>query len=309
MFSYGVQRGWTAPAIAKLQSNESDTTITSTQAGWLASLELITLMFSAVVVIQLLKYFSAKIIIRAQIIPSLLSWIVIAYGQNIPSYYTSRILCGIVNSCVFCAVPIYISEISHPRIRGGLMSLVPIGISGGFIFSYLFAYNLSLKTFATIAISIPIINALFVIYLPESPYYLIFHNKYDEGKKYLQKLNGTRNIEHDYELIRSDLETQKLKPGSWKEIFVHPVNRRTFFRLSILSLIQEFVGAQCVGSYIHSIVEASEIEISVGFATTLFAVVQLITNVGITLFMDTSGRKRLGIIGCIGIFITTFILG
>ncbi|XP_044729742.1 facilitated trehalose transporter Tret1-like [Chrysoperla carnea] len=309
IFSYGVQHGWTAPAIAKLLSNESTIQITEAESSWLASIEMVTLAISSIICVNISKYISARTVCILQVIPSITGWLLIAFGTNVYYFYISRVLVGFVDVFDFLSIPVYLSEISNPNIRGALMCVIPLMCCAGSIYSYFFGYLLSIQTFALISLSIPLINALLMIKLPESPYYLIFQNRFDEGKQVLQQLRGKENIDIEFEIIKRNLDEQKSHEISWHKLFTNSLNRSALIIIISVTMIQQISGGQTIGSYLHLILEETNLDINIEVTATIFPFVQLFTSIVSVFIIDKVGRRKLLLFSCFGCILTLISLG
>ncbi|XP_044735397.1 facilitated trehalose transporter Tret1-like [Chrysoperla carnea] len=136
IFSFGLGHLWIAPAIPKLQSISNETInigiqISPEEGSWIASIELITLPISSFSTIFLANYFGTKNILTFAPFPLILSWIVIVFAQNVWYYYFARFLVGISEALFYNCAPVYISEISDPKIRGALLFLIPVMFNVG----------------------------------------------------------------------------------------------------------------------------------------------------------------------------------
>ena len=79
-------------------------------------------------------------------------------------------------------IAIYISEIVHPTIRGSLLVLPNFFVAFGSLFTWLVAYFFSWSMTAYISTITPTLTAILMVFLPESPYWLIQANQPDAAK-------------------------------------------------------------------------------------------------------------------------------
>ena len=50
--------------------------------------------------------------------PILISWLLIALASNVWCIHASRLLSGVADGAIYAIAPVYLAEISHPRLRG-----------------------------------------------------------------------------------------------------------------------------------------------------------------------------------------------
>jgi len=83
-----------------------------------------------------------------------------------------------------------VSECSSPRIRGTLGSLTATSLSLGILVTYIVGAFVEWYVLAWILGSMPLILLIGMIFMPETPAWLLAHNLEDEAKKSLQFLRG-----------------------------------------------------------------------------------------------------------------------
>jgi MFS family permease len=102
------------------------------------------------------------------------------------------VVIGLAVGSASMTVPLYIGEMAPPRIRGGLVSLNQLAITGGILASYLVAYGLASSANWRLMFGLAVIPAvlLFVGLLTqaESPHWLIRQGREDEARRVLRRL-------------------------------------------------------------------------------------------------------------------------
>ena len=114
----------------------------------------------------------------------------------------------------------YISETVHPNIRGSLLALPNFSLTFGVLLVWLFGYFLTWRVIAYILSIPPIILAISMSLLPETPYWLIEKNKLETARKSLEFYRGKKyyvaeelnEIQEKYESKKSQMSNQ-----SWKD--------------------------------------------------------------------------------------------
>ena len=77
---------------------------------------------------------------------------------------------------------VYISESVHPNLRGSLVVLPNLFMSLGLLLIWTLAYFFSWNITAYLAMVAPVMLTFFMWFLPESPYWLVESNKFEEAK-------------------------------------------------------------------------------------------------------------------------------
>lgn len=270
-------------------------------------------------------------------------FLIAAVGQGIPfgtaDFMLWRIVGGFAIGLAAVISPMYISEIAPAHLRGRLSSLFQLAIVLG-IFATQLVNQLLLLTaggpttfppsepgyqpmvqannpfwlgFQTwqwmfLFMVVPaVIYGLLALTLPESPRFLIAKGKIDKATKVLQgiftddvgpKVRDIKNsIDSDHKPSMADIKGKALglQPIVWVGI--------------ILAIFQQFVGINAVFYY------SNLIWASVGFAaekafftSTIISAVNVIFTFVAIAFIDRVGRKRLLMIGSVGMFITLGLL-
>ena len=93
----------------------------------------------------------------------------IAFAQNVAMIYAGRAIAGLSVGIVSMAVPIYLAEVAQADIRGRLGILPSTIGNSGVMIIYLFGAFLDWSTLALICSVVPIIFAIGMAWVPETP--------------------------------------------------------------------------------------------------------------------------------------------
>ncbi|KAK9149297.1 hypothetical protein Scep_008054 [Stephania cephalantha] len=134
----------------------------------------------------------------------LLGAIVNAAAQNIAMLIIGRILLGVGIGFGNQAVPLYLSETAPPKIRGAVNQLFQLTTCLGIMVANLVNYfteklhpwgwRLSLGLAAVPAI------LMFIggVFLPETPNSLVEQGRMEEGRRNLERIRGTKNVDAEF---------------------------------------------------------------------------------------------------------------
>ncbi|WVW80729.1 hypothetical protein I302_102715 [Kwoniella bestiolae CBS 10118] len=160
-------------------------------------------------------------------------------------YAIARLFSGIAVGYVQSGIPVFISEIAPPAIRGSLLSMYSMmynlgGLSASIALKIV--VGLGPDKFRHAFYSQFVFVGLFVCvlpFLPESPWYYARKHEHDKAKKSLVRLNGGIpgwDVDYEYEVLRTNVahsESLKLlqKQSAFKELFIGTNGRRTLVAL------------------------------------------------------------------------------
>lgn len=130
-----------------------------------------------------------------------LSGLVMLWSPNVYVLLYARLLDGFGTGLAVTLVPAYISEIAPPDIRGTLNTLPQFTGSAGMFLSYCMVFGMSLMDTPNWRLMLGVLSipslaylVLTVLYLPESPRWLVSKGRILEAKQVLQRLNGREDV-------------------------------------------------------------------------------------------------------------------
>ncbi|KAF1987019.1 general substrate transporter [Aulographum hederae CBS 113979] len=235
--------------------------------------------------------------------------------------YAGRVLAGIGVGGASMIVPIYISELSPPAIRGRLVGIYELGWQLGGLVGFWINYGIS-ETLAPshsqwlIPFAVQLIpgGLLFfgTFFLRESPRWLFLKGRREEA---LKNLTWIRKLPADdiymvEEVAGIDQAIEDLKAnmglGFWKPFIAVGRNRKVqwrFFLGGMLFLWQNGSGINAINYYSPTVFRSIGITgTSTSFLTTgIFGVVKtVLTFVWLFVLIDHLGRRNLLLIGAAG---------
>src|SRR5487761_2744510 len=161
----------------------------------------------------------------------------------------ARFVVGIAIGLSSVVSPLYISEVSPSKVRGGLASLyqfaITIGIFAAFIVDYDLAHDGSWRWMLGLAIVPSLLLLIGMVAMPESPRYLFKIGRDREAEGELQRIHDGDGWKIEEQTIRSALMQRQ---GPWTEIFAPSVRGALLLGIA-LAVLQQITGINSVIYY------------------------------------------------------------
>eukprot|EP00026_Physarum_polycephalum_P008406 Phypoly_transcript_08489.p1 GENE.Phypoly_transcript_08489~~Phypoly_transcript_08489.p1 ORF type:complete len:491 (+),score=53.96 Phypoly_transcript_08489:49-1473(+) len=240
-------------------------------------------------------------------------WGAVHIGMLIAGRFVAGIGVGFASQ----GVPLYISEISPPSFRGALVSMNQLSITIGILVSY--GINVGFENMDRgwsyplgISAGPALLLTFGMIFLPETPYWLVMKGKEERAATVLRQLRKRQNVSHELEQMKSSNASkgnQAKEQGNWGEILTKSMLKLQMIGLG-LTVFQQVVGINAINIY------APEIFTDVGFATNasllatvIVGVVKVISTVIALYLVDRMGRRFLLLVGSTIMCVSMLIVG
>ncbi len=229
----------------------------------------------------------------------------------------SRIIIGVAIGISSFTVPLYISEISPTKVRGALVSsfqlMITIGILVSYFSDHAFADEsnpFSWRWMFYVGVFPALILFIGMLFLPETPRFLIGKGKVDKGRKILAKVEDPALVEEAINQIKEDIRREELQETNWREIFKPWLRNALIISIGIM-FVQQFVGINTIIYY------APTVFIIAGFsgakaaiaATIIVGAVNVLATILSMFLIDKLGRRKLYFIGLVGMAASLTALG
>ncbi|KAJ1919845.1 hypothetical protein H4219_001754 [Mycoemilia scoparia] len=235
----------------------------------------------------------------------------------------SRIIGGIGVGILSNIVPLFQSELAPPEIRGRLICLQQIAITGGIMVAFWIGYGCSkIKTTASfrIPLGVQIIPALVlmaaIMFMPFSPRWLIAKGRDEEACAVLAKLRAGGDLDHpmvirEFNEIKEVVTSEKeVESGSYLELVKHPVRRRVIIGIVVQAFLQ-LTGINTIMYYAPKIFKQAGLK---GTDAPLLAqgingVLNFLCTIPITVYIDKWGRRSTLMFGALGMVVAYIAMG
>jgi MFS family permease len=183
----------------------------------------------------------------------LTAWVVVA----------ARVILGAGVGLEGGTVPVYVAEMVESRLRGNLVSLYQFNIALGEVLGYAVA-----AMFITVpgnwryilgsSLVFSTIMGVGILFMPESPRYLMHKGKPLEAFKVWKRIRGTATHEAREEFfvmkVSTEMEEAEVAAGRtnrfpWMDFFTKPRARRAIIYANIMIFLGQFTGINAIVSY------------------------------------------------------------
>ena len=233
----------------------------------------------------------------------------------------ARFFLGIAIGVSSFAVPLYIAEISPTKTRGTMVSMFQLLITIGIMVSYLsdsaFAvpdghpdFNSCWRPMFYVGVIPAMIMFIGMIFLPETPRWLISKGHEDKCRDVLQKVEDPALVEEVISKMKADIEADKANKVKWNEVFKKWLRVPLIIAVGIM-FVQQFTGINTIIYYSPKIFLMSGFadaqaavwaSVSVGVVNVVFTILSLF-------MIDKLGRRKLYFIGVTGLVLALIAMG
>ena len=290
--------------------------VPDSQLEWITTAVLIGAILGAAVSGKISDILGRKKVIIATAVIFALGAIATGAAPNVEILITGRIVVGFAIGIASFSVPLYISEISPVKRRGALVSMnqlmITIGILVSYISDYLIANDanpFSWRWMFYVGFFPALILFTGMIFLPETPRWLISKGREEEGRKVLDKVEDPELVDEAVNRIKSDIARESEK-ASYAEIFKPWLRSALLIAVGIM-FFQQFTGINTIIYYSPKIFKIAGIEsntLSI-LPSILLGLVNVIFTVVSIMLLDKLGRRPLFFIGMAGMVFALFVLG
>lgn len=240
-----------------------------------------------------------------------LGTILAALSTDINMLITGRLLMGFAVGLSAMVVPMYLSEVAPPDIRGSVIFLyqmaITVGLLSAFVINFIFHTHENWRAMFAVGLVPSVLLGVGMFVLPESPRWLLLKNKHSKVHASLKKLRGHSKIHKEIEDIKESIAHARGGLGLLFSKRLRPLVIITFG----LFVFQQLTGINTIFYYAPTLFSAAGFH---GNTSIILAAVSTGTvNVFATLFgiwfVDRLGRKKLLYIGLAGIVVCHIILG
>jgi MFS transporter, SP family, arabinose:H+ symporter len=297
--------------------------------GWFVSSAMLGAMPGCLVAGAAIDYFGRKKVLIAASAALLACSIGCGLAWSITSLILFRWIGGLGVGIASMVCPLYISELSPPRMRGRMVTLFQLAICIGIVAAIvintgLFSWHdriaksnpsgrigwmLGREVWRSMLgmESLPAL-CFFVtcLFIAESPRWLVNKGRFPEALKILNRINGPKVAAAE---LADIAKTIVVESNSLRELF-KPGPRRALFMALFLGVVSEFSGITTIWNFGPEIIRGQGIHLTneMSGMIVIASSLSLFTFIAVW-WMDRAGRRPLLFWGTLGCFISLLSLG
>ncbi|XP_074026184.1 facilitated trehalose transporter Tret1 [Leptinotarsa decemlineata] len=292
-FNCGLQLSWSSPFLSKI-SKDPRYGISEEEASYFSVIEPATMMITCTLFSILSDTIGRKKTLLIVAIPQLLSWILIATAESVYVFYASRMFAGIADGGMFITLPVYIGEVSSPKVRGTWGNSLLMGLLLGEFSIILMGKYMGVQETAFVSIVLVLVFLILFSLMPESPYLCLMRKRDDDAKQALCFLKWKRDVETDFSSLKSDVQRQMEEQGAWKNLFMIASNRKALIAGIFLRVSQPLGGTLTFVMNPEFIFEKAGVNVNSSLASVIFLAISCFVNFLVVLFsIEKFSRKTI----------------
>ncbi|XP_038601379.1 solute carrier family 2, facilitated glucose transporter member 6 [Tachyglossus aculeatus] len=308
-FSFGFALVYTSPVIPALESSSNPALhMTKVESSWFGSVFTLGAAAGGLSAMLLNDLLGRKLSIMFSALPSVAGYALMAGASGLWMLLLGRMLTGFAGGLTAACIPVYVSEISHPRVRGMLGATPQIMA----VFGSLSLYALGLKLpwrWLAVAGEVPVlVMILLLCFMPDSPRFLLSQGKDEEALRALAWLRGKdTDICQEFQQIQ---ETAQSRNGrmNWAEI-KDPFVYKPIFISVLMRFLQQLTGITPILVYLQSIFKGTAGFLRPEYDAAIVGAVRLVSVLIAAATMDKAGRKILLFVSASVMFAANLALG
>jgi sugar porter (SP) family MFS transporter len=221
-----------------------------------------------------------------------------ALANSVTIFSIARFAGGLAIGLASVLTPVYIAEVAPARSRGRLVSLNQLAIVVGILVAYVISWGLagigesSWRWMLAVAAIPALVFFLGLLFIPESPRWLISHGEREAGRKVLARIYGLAQADVQVTQVEAAASAEE---GTWKEVFAKPMRRPLTVALG-LAILCQITGINTV-LYYGSILISQHFSGQTAGTALMANVIIGGTNLVMTLialrFLDRWGRRTM----------------
>ncbi len=298
--------------------------------GWANSSALLGCLIGALVAGEAGSRWGRRKVLLAAAILFAISSILTGWAYQFTQFIFWRIMGGVAIGLASHISPLYIAEVSPAPWRGRLVSLNQLALVCGILVAQIANWLIARKVTAGggkvvllqswnvqyawrwmfTAVAAPsLIFFLLALFIPESPRWLAVRGRFAAAEQILSRIGGATYAHAEISDIRANLRKDFNSCTGWKTFFSGNMSRRLVIGI-VLAVLQQWSGINVLFNYAEEVYRGAGFGISgILFDIVITGAINLLFTVLAITFVDRVGRRRLMLLGCIGVGISHLATG
>lgn len=301
----GMPIGYSAVLLPQLYNTTTSTIpIDISQGSWIASVHSLATPVGAVMSGSCADMFGRRKTLLFSVIPIISGWCLIALSNSYYMILAGRFITGSAVGVLGAPAMIYIAETAEPNLRSLLIGAPAFSYTNGILLIYILGSNLEWRLVAWLSLVLPIIAAVSLFLIPETPSWLVRNNRSERALKALKFLrNNESHAQDELKTIQQRLDQEKVTTKTNENIFRLCCQRAAYKPLLIVivfSILQMFSGTFIVVFYAIDIISEFGGNIEPKSAAILTSIVRCLCTLAICFILLVVRRRLLTTISAVG---------
>ncbi|KAM7093292.1 solute carrier family 2, facilitated glucose transporter member 6 isoform 1-T1 [Molossus nigricans] len=308
-FSFGYALVYTSPVIPALEySLDPNLSLTKTQASWFGSVFTLGAAAGGLSAMVLNDLLGRKLSLMFSAVPSVAGYALMASARGLWMLLLGRLLTGFAGGLTAACIPVYVSEIATPDIRGALGATPQLMAVFGSLSLYALGLLLPWRWLAVAGEGPVVIMTLLLSFMPNSPRFLLSRGRDEEALRALAWLRGANaDIRLEFQQIQDNVQRQSSRM-SWAEARDPHMYRPVAIAVA-MRFLQQLTGITPILVYLQPIFNSTAVLLPPQDDAAIVGAVRLLSVMIAALAMDLAGRKALLFVSAAIMFAANLTLG
>ncbi|XP_033998215.1 solute carrier family 2, facilitated glucose transporter member 6 [Trematomus bernacchii] len=292
-FSFGYSLVYSSPVLPQLQSPDVDPRLRmgKEQAAWFGSIYTLGAAAGGLGAMLLNDLIGRKLSIMTSAVPSTIGYLLMGGASDFWMLLLGRFLTGVAGGMTAGSIPVYISEISHKRVRGAMGSCPQITAVTGALVLYALGLVLRWRWLAAVGGVPALLMVVLLVFMPNSPRRLIKLGREQQAEKALRWLRGEHyDTQVEINDIQHSINTQA--KVTWSQLAT-PVYYRPILISVGMRFLQQMTGITPILIYMEPIFAKSKVSLPARYDAAIVGAFRLFAVAVAASLMDRAGRKAL----------------
>ncbi|GAB6022689.1 Facilitated trehalose transporter Tret1 [Chamberlinius hualienensis] len=235
-----------------------------------------------------------------------IGWMFILISKYFWMLCFGRLLTGVAVGIAWICSPVFVAEISPTENRGFLLMIHSYQLSFGIFWTYLICEFLSWKWLIVSYLAFNFFSIICLLFIPESPRWLLLHGYGDGAKWSLQWYRQTEDVNKELNDMRATI-LNSCNKFEMKEIFKKELYYPLLLTI-VLVTVQIWGGINVVNVYIAQIFQAAGMSLDPLLCGTISSGIRLVGNFPVIWLNNCVGRRPLLIVSSVGMTVSFVLL-
>ncbi|XP_054989052.1 solute carrier family 2, facilitated glucose transporter member 6 isoform X4 [Sorex araneus] len=209
-FTFGYAMVYTSPVLPVLEhSADPSLSLTKLQASWFGAIFTLGAAAGGLSSMALSDLLGRKLSIMFSAAPSAVGYILMASARGRWALLLGRALTGFAGGLTAACIPVYVSEIAPPGVRGALGATPQLMAVFGSLLLYALGLLLPWRWLAVAGEGPVLLMVLLLSFMPNSPRFLLTRGRAEEARRALSWLRGARaDVHWEFQQIQDNVRRQ-----------------------------------------------------------------------------------------------------